>query len=286
VNYLGGRGDASYEDAHSGATKYVKVDRGRAALLLLADGRLPSGGHVHSGGIEAAVTDGRVYDHSSLGEYLDGRLATAGETDAALAACAASISAAATTATALRLLELLDVEAAARTPAAALRGASRMQGRGLLRAARAAWPGAPLLDELGALGRGAGALWPLCLGAAAAAAGIDPSDAAVVACQSAITGPAAAALRLLGLDPYRVLALLAARGGAVEAIAGRAAARGAEAASVACGGDASYPPVTSSAPPAGTTTATAFATLPAASGPLQDIGAEAHGRAGVRLFAS
>jgi urease accessory protein UreF len=46
----------------------VKVDRGRAALLLLADGRLPSGSHVHSGGIEAAVTDGRVHDHGSLGE--------------------------------------------------------------------------------------------------------------------------------------------------------------------------------------------------------------------------
>ena len=31
-----------------------------AALLLLADGRFPAGGHVHSAGIEAAVGDGRV----------------------------------------------------------------------------------------------------------------------------------------------------------------------------------------------------------------------------------
>ena len=31
-----------------------------AALLTLADSRLPSGGHAHSGGIEQAVTDGLV----------------------------------------------------------------------------------------------------------------------------------------------------------------------------------------------------------------------------------
>ncbi|MEU7259826.1 urease accessory protein UreF, partial [Streptomyces rimosus] len=30
----------------------------RAALLVLADGRFPAGGHAHSGGAEAAVTAG------------------------------------------------------------------------------------------------------------------------------------------------------------------------------------------------------------------------------------
>ena len=38
----------------------------RAALLLLADGRFPAGGHAHSGGVEAAVTHGAVHDTDSL----------------------------------------------------------------------------------------------------------------------------------------------------------------------------------------------------------------------------
>ena len=57
-----------------------------AAALLLADGRLPAGGHAHSGGVEAAVRGGRVIDLGSLVAFLQGRLATAGLVDAALAA--------------------------------------------------------------------------------------------------------------------------------------------------------------------------------------------------------
>ncbi|MEU5422925.1 urease accessory protein UreF, partial [Streptomyces sp. NPDC020667] len=38
----------------------------RAALLVLADGRFPAGGHAHSGGAEAAVKAGRVRDAESL----------------------------------------------------------------------------------------------------------------------------------------------------------------------------------------------------------------------------
>ena len=37
-----------------------------AALLLLADGRLPTGGHAHSGGTESAVAVGQVTDLASL----------------------------------------------------------------------------------------------------------------------------------------------------------------------------------------------------------------------------
>ncbi|MFE0381757.1 urease accessory protein UreF, partial [Streptomyces inhibens] len=32
----------------------------RAALLVLADGRFPAGGHAHSGGAEPAGTAGRI----------------------------------------------------------------------------------------------------------------------------------------------------------------------------------------------------------------------------------
>jgi urease accessory protein len=48
-----------------------------SALLLLADARLPAGGHAHSGGLEAAVAAGRVVDAASLDGFLRGRLATA-----------------------------------------------------------------------------------------------------------------------------------------------------------------------------------------------------------------
>nr|MDQ2729078.1 urease accessory protein UreF [Actinomycetota bacterium] len=62
-----------------------------ATLLLLADGRLPTGGHAHSGGMEEAVIDGRVGTVEDLRGYAQGRLATAGLVDAALAAAGAGL---------------------------------------------------------------------------------------------------------------------------------------------------------------------------------------------------
>ncbi|MHB1534711.1 MAG: urease accessory UreF family protein, partial [Acidimicrobiales bacterium] len=60
-----------------------------STLLLLADGRLPAGGHAHSGGLEEAVAAGRVSDAQDLAAHLRGRLSTTGRMDAALAAAAA-----------------------------------------------------------------------------------------------------------------------------------------------------------------------------------------------------
>ncbi|MFE7620921.1 urease accessory protein UreF, partial [Streptomyces sp. NPDC057496] len=48
----------------------------RAALLVLADGRFPAGGHAHSGGAEAAVEQGRVRDAGGLAAFCRGRLHT------------------------------------------------------------------------------------------------------------------------------------------------------------------------------------------------------------------
>src|SRR3989442_13469851 len=93
------------------------------ALLLLADGRFPGGGHAHSGGLEPAVADGAGYDLASLESFLAGRLLTNGEVDAWLAAAACAEA---------DPLEL-DAEADARCPAAALRQASRRVGPGLRR---------------------------------------------------------------------------------------------------------------------------------------------------------
>ncbi|MFV2120289.1 urease accessory protein UreF, partial [Streptomyces sp. Act-28] len=58
----------------------------RSALLVLADGRFPAGGHAHSGGVEPAVRAGRVQDAADLERFCRGRLHTTGLTAAALAA--------------------------------------------------------------------------------------------------------------------------------------------------------------------------------------------------------
>jgi urease accessory protein len=161
--------------------------------LLLADARFPAGGHAHSGGLEPAYTSGVVTDVPSLELFLRGRLRTSGVTAAGLAAAACSPAADWT---------LLDAEADARTPSPAQRDASRRQGRALLRTARTAWPAAAWPPQNAPH-------HPIVLGAATAAAGCGPADAARVAAYQSIAGPASAAVRLLGLDPIAVSAVLA-----------------------------------------------------------------------------
>jgi urease accessory protein len=186
-----------------------------AALLLLADGRLPAGGHVHSGGVEAAVDSGAIHDVGSLRDFLRGRLFTVGLVTAALAvsACACAVDGD------LPGLAALDALADARTPSPAQRAASRAQGRALLRLAGQAWPSA------GYAALGATPHHPLVLGVAVAASGGQPSDAAVVAASAAVGGPASAAVRLLGLDPLAVTAMHAALAGDIDHVATTAVAQ-------------------------------------------------------------
>ncbi|MBB1255960.1 urease accessory protein UreF [Streptomyces alkaliterrae] len=222
----------------------------RTALLVLADGRLPAGGHAHSGGVEAAVTAGRVRDAADLAAFCRGRLHTAGFTAAALAGAAA------TGHDALTLDDAADV----RTPVPALRQVSRRLGRQLTRAARAAWP-SPELDRLHR-GRPRGAHQPVVLGVAARAAGLTAFDAALAAAYESVGGPASAAVRLLSLDPLDATALLARLAVELDDVARRAADAAARVAEE--GVDA----------------------LPAASAPLLDITAELHAARHTRLFAS
>ncbi|RZU48985.1 urease accessory protein [Krasilnikovia cinnamomea] len=303
-----------------------------ATLLVLADGRLPAGGHAHSGGLEAAVAAGRVTDLAGLAGFLRGRLATSGVVGAVFAAAACA-----------RTREWADLDAGldARTPSPALRRASRAQGRALLRAGRAIWPAPPLLPAspgralpdaamsrpggqatrgdatspsppgdlaspgaairpsppgdpaspgtamrpspaegpaspgaamrpspaegpaspgaaMSAASLGIAPHHPVALGLVAAAAGLRPREAAVAAAHGTLTGPASAAVRLLGLDPYGVHALLAELAGVCDRIADDAHARADD-------------PVDA---------------LPASGAPLLDIGAEFHATWEVRLFAS
>jgi urease accessory protein len=226
------------------------VPMGRAALLILADGRFPAGGHAHSGGAEPAVKAGRIKDADSLAAFCRGRLHTAGLVVAALAAAAAAG------------LDppALDEAADARTPSPAQRATARKLGRQLMRAARSTWPS----QELTALAaaRPRGAHQPVVLGLAARSAGLGPLDAAYAAAYEAVSGPATAAVRLLSLDPFEATAVLARLAPELDAVAERAARAAAQAAVE--GLDA----------------------LPAASAPLLEITAEAHAAWHVRLFAS
>jgi urease accessory protein len=166
----------------------------KLAALLLADGRLPTGGHVHSAGVESAVDDGRIVDVESLGDYLLGRLHTVGLTEAALAA-----------AVVLQPVSVgaLDAEADARITVPELRAVSRRLGRQLVRVAGRCWPD-PVLATLPDDPH-----QPVAFGAVGLAAGLDALTVARIAVHHATTTPAQSAVRLLGLDPFAVAALTA-----------------------------------------------------------------------------
>ncbi|GIH09584.1 urease accessory protein UreF [Rhizocola hellebori] len=263
-----------------------------SALLLLADGRFPAGGHAHSSGLEAAVAAGRVSSLSTLESFLLGRLYTTGLVTAAFAAASHHAAAHPATSTAAahpaaqgaaaahlatpsgaveggsvprlgdmecaagsEVLLQLDEELEARMASPATRVASRKQGAALLRAAKMVWPG----DGYGLLPqRRDGVHHAVVLGVTAAAAGLSCAEAALIACYSQVTGQASAALRLLGFSPYDIQRLLAQLAGQCDAVAMAATAH--------AGKDP--------------------AELPMFSSPLADISAELHATWEVRLFAS
>ncbi|GAA3432483.1 urease accessory protein UreF [Kutzneria kofuensis] len=162
-----------------------------AVLLVLADSRFPGGGHAHSGGVEEAAARGLITDENSLESFLAGRLRTNGLVSAAFAAAAVDGD-----------WSTLDVELDARTPSPAQRAASRAQGKSTLRAGRVAWP-SPRLDALSQPHHA------IAIGALVHVAGGTAEEAAECAAYLSVSGPASAAVRLLGLDPFRVNAVVA-----------------------------------------------------------------------------
>jgi urease accessory protein len=245
-------------------------------LLLLLDSRAPAGAHHHSGGMEAAIGTGLVTGLAGLEDFCRARLRTSARVGAAFAAAAARLQSdssersvalaarngparpgAESRARAAGEWALLDAEFEARTPSEAMRTASRQLGRGLVRLLRSVQPEADLAT---AFSRCAGPAphHPLVLGAAVSLAGGGPDLAARAAALAACAGPASAAVRLLGLDPFAVQAMLARLAPGIDACA-------AAAAQLAAG------------PPA---------SLPADAAPALDLLADFHLTAEVRLFAS
>ncbi|MDY7106638.1 MAG: urease accessory UreF family protein [Actinomycetota bacterium] len=230
---------------------------GRAELLLVADGRFPSGGHAHSFGMEAAVRELGVTDVAGVRRFIRARLTTIGATEAAVTAhVVAALAAAAADDGAVPDWPVLDAEVTARLASPATREASRELGRQLVRVGTRVWPDAGV-DRIvvdGTTGPHQAVAW----GAVGHAAGLDPHEVAAVAVHHLATAMATAAVRLLGLDPFEVQAVLQRDAAVLDEVAARAAA----AASLPCG------------------------ELPAVTSPLADLLAEQHAHYDGRLFRS
>lgn len=159
-------------------------------MMLLGDARLPVAGHTQSAGLEGGVQHGLVAAEVPL--YIAARLGTAVRVEAGAAVVARHHLA--------HGLPLAPVVAAwaARTPSPALRRTSRAQARALLRLCGRLWPDS---DAIAALVGLPGAPRPLALAAAAVAVGLPGDALARVVGYDDVQTVAAAALKLLPLDP-------------------------------------------------------------------------------------
>ncbi|RUP04100.1 MAG: Urease accessory protein UreF [Mycobacterium sp.] len=178
-----------------------------ATLLALADSRLPTGAHVHSGGVEEAVSSGLVTSLGTLEAFLIRRIRTNGLVTASLAVAVQRGDLSTTDA---------DRETDARTASPGARDASRKQGRGLARLARLVWPD-PVWEALGRQPHLA-----VAAGRVGALSGLPAEHNALHIVYTTMTGSATAAQRLLALDPAEVAALTIRLAGLCESTAAEA----------------------------------------------------------------
>jgi urease accessory protein len=183
-----------------------------ATLLLLADGRFPTGAHAHSAGVEASHGRGDIRSIDDVAAFLDGRLATVGPVDAAFSAAACASP---------HPLVDLDGELSIRMPSPRLRSVSRSLGRQLLRAAQRSWPQFDY-SVVGGL-HPEGPMQPIALGVVARAGGLSAVDAALCSLHHLVGAVTTAAIRLMGLDPFDVHALAAQRANTLYRLAVEAA---------------------------------------------------------------
>jgi urease accessory protein len=161
--------------------------------LMLADGRLPTGGHTQSAGLEPAVRAGLGADGARLADvegYARDRLRTTTRVEAGVAVVARHL--------ALAGAPVLSVEAAwaARTPSQALRAASRRQGRAYLRLAARVWP-----DVLKHLDADAEVARAVVVGVVGAVTGLTAKQVARLVGYDDAQTVVAASLKLLPVDP-------------------------------------------------------------------------------------
>lgn len=197
---------------------------------------------------------GQIQTLDDVEVFCRGRLRTAGVVGAAFAGAAHHLW---SRAAGVEDWELLDAECNARLPSEALRLASRSLGSGLRRLLRSMLPGADV-DSAWAMIERPAPHHSIVLGSAVAIAGGDAELAGQAAALAAITAPASAAVRLLGLDPLATQAMLARLALLVADVGVSRRPAGCEAPEF----------------------------LPSASAPALDLLAEFHRNSEVRLFAS
>ncbi|GAB3949715.1 urease accessory UreF family protein [Kribbella albertanoniae] len=194
---------------------------------MLADGRLPTGGHTQSAGLEPAVRAGLGAEGKQLGDvgaYARDRLRTVTRIEAAVAVLARHL--AHPDPQAITIGELGPAQAGeseqtaivmaprfgqlesawgARTPSRALRAASRRQGRAYLRLAERVWP-----DTLRYLPRDGEIARPIVIGVIGAVTGLSAEQVARLVAYDDAQTVVAASLKLLPVDPAGAVTWLAA----------------------------------------------------------------------------
>jgi len=214
------------------------------AAMLLADARLPSGGHAHSAGVEPAVTAG--VDPADLPAFLHGRVTTTTLVEAGTAVAARHA----------RLtggdLDSVETAWAARTPSRAQRDAARVLARGYLRVGATLLPGDAVIA--GWRQRATPPPRPCVLGVIAAGLDVPALELARLVVYEDMQAAAAAVLKLEPRDPLELVSLVAELCAAVDDRLGEVAA------------------------------ITDPADIPALTAPQSEAWAEAHARSTRRLF--
>lgn len=179
-------------------------------MTLLADARLPSGGHAHSAGLEPAMRAGlRARDVPAL---IDARLRTVVRVDAGTAVVCRAAGLGTDLGTAARLLRGAWHAWAARTPSEASRAAAVDVGRGYRRLLDRLWGSTDACAALTAAeaaeqdpgGPHRHPPRPVVLGVLAAAGGLDARQTAALVGYDDVQTLAAACLKLDPLDPLVV----------------------------------------------------------------------------------
>lgn len=178
-------------------------------MMLLADARLPTGGHTQSAGLEPALRAGMP--PGDVPAYIAARLATTARVEAGTAVVARHValqrSGRATSDGSARGPDLADVRYAwaARTPSPALRETAERLGRGYLRLVRRLWAHdaalAALDRDLPSRRGGVGIPRPVVLGVLAACSGLDAGRLARLVAYDDAQTVAAASLKLEPVDP-------------------------------------------------------------------------------------
>ena len=185
------------------------------AAMLLADGRLPTGAHTQSAGVEPAFAHGMRLDQ--VPDYIRVRLRTITEVEAAAAVVARYRW---QTEPADRAAAMAEVDAAwrVRTLSDVLRDASESLGRSYLRTAGEVW-------SLAGLRSARDGVWcrAVVLGATGAEAGLSAHELARLVGFEDVQTVVAAALKLKPFDPSQAVAWVAQAEAEVEQLVDRVA---------------------------------------------------------------